>query len=190
MSWHHFSFLGVTSPNQFNVGRRVSAEGYQVPEWTLASPKRVLQADIDKHELPSWGWFGLGWVTQELLSELGQQVTPTVPKACRHWKNRLLQRLITSGNCYVSWTLEEAQERNRAQWNEKEKGGGLESEILVIYGDYLWIRLDLLRNRINTKSTSVRLAHDPVIWLRVRWPLLIALGLKCESKTQDPTPSF
>lgn len=98
-------------------------EGVQVPEWTLASLQRALQADIDKHELPSWGWFGLGWVIQELLSELGQQVvTPTLPKACRHRKNWLLRGLITSGNCYVSRTLEEAQDRNGAQQNEKRKG--------------------------------------------------------------------
>ena len=51
--------LGNLFPNQFNVGRRVSAEDHQVPEWTLASLQRVLQADINKHELPSWGWFGL-----------------------------------------------------------------------------------------------------------------------------------
>lgn len=51
----------VTSPKSVQCRQEgLCRESYRVPEWTLASPKRVLQADIDKHELPSWGWFGLG----------------------------------------------------------------------------------------------------------------------------------
>lgn len=67
-------------------------------------------------------------VTQWLLAKPGRQVTPAVPGASGHWRDRLLQGLVSSRKSHLSSTLNVALEGTGARGNEEGVGEEVRSE--------------------------------------------------------------
>ncbi|EPY82686.1 hypothetical protein CB1_000632018 [Camelus ferus] len=99
---------GVGSPYAETKPDRISQERKEDKTQEVWQ-KRVLQAERT----------GMSQVTQWLLAKPGRQVTPAVPGASGHWRDRLLQGLVSSRKSHLSSTLNVALEGTGARGNEE-----------------------------------------------------------------------